>query len=87
MRTGRLGGVATARVSSGSVPATLTVSASDDLPAGSNIDPVAAVTARVADASGNMLPAAEAWGCLSSYSETFNWYLGKSWNCDTGKES
>ena len=33
------------------------------------------------------LPRAEEQGCSASYSESFNWYLAKSWNCDTGKRT
>jgi hypothetical protein len=77
----------------------LTVAAIDDLTTGTDVDPSAAATATVTDASGNLLLAAPAarnepapraaagQGCSASYSETFNWYLEKSWNCDTGKRT
>lgn len=90
---------ATASVRTGSTPAILTIAARDDLMTGTDADPVAAITATAMDASGNLLLTAPAarnepvprsavgQGCSASYSETFNWYLEKSWNCDTGKRS
>jgi len=90
---------ATASVRTGAAPAMLTVAAIDDLTTGTDVDPSAAATATVTDASGNLLLAAPAarnepapraaagHGCSASYSETFNWYLEKSWNCDTGKRT
>ena len=90
---------ATASVRTGATPAILTVAAIDDLMIGTDLDPSAAVTATVTDASGNLFlaaptarnetapRAAPGQGCSASYSETFNWYLEKSWNCDTGKRT
>ena len=94
------GGVgATASVQSGSSPAILTVSASNDSMKGMDIDPVAGVTATAADLGGVLLfsaPAARGQtppgaaaedGCPASYSETFNWYLTKSWSCSSDKNT
>ncbi|MFZ0929258.1 MAG: hypothetical protein WAN11_11695 [Syntrophobacteraceae bacterium] len=90
---------ATATVRGSSTPAILTVAAIDDWMTGTDADPAAAATATVKDASGNLFLAApdarnetashtaEGQGCSASYSETFNWYLEKSWNCDTGKRT
>lgn len=87
---------ATARVSTGTTPAILTVAASNDLMDGTDIDPIAGVTASAKDTSGNLLLAAPAirdedapggLGCLTSYSETFNWYMAKSWSCSPGKNT
>jgi hypothetical protein len=90
---------AIASVRTGSTPAILTVAASKDFMTGTEVDPAATVKATVTDASGNLfLPAPAArnepaprsavgQGCSASYSETFNMYLEKSWNCDTGKRS
>ncbi len=81
---------ATAYVGAGSAPATLTVSAGNDAAIGSDLDAVAAATATVTDARGKALPVASSvaaadGGCFSSYAETFNWYMSKNWNFDTGK--
>lgn len=81
---------AVAYVGTGSAPATLTVSTGNDAPIGSGINAVAAATAIVTDAKGKALPvapsvAAADGGCFASYSETFNWYMSKNWNFDTGK--
>jgi hypothetical protein len=66
---------------------------------GSDTDPIAGATATATDPSGNLFlaapdagnetvhHAAAGQGCSASYSETFNWYLEKSWNCDTGKRT
>jgi hypothetical protein len=90
---------ATASVRNGATPAILTVAAGGDLTNGSDTDPIAGSTATAMDPSGNLFltapragnetapRAAEGRGCSASYSETFNWYLEKSWNCDTGKRS
>ncbi|MGO9020397.1 MAG: hypothetical protein ACLQVJ_18830 [Syntrophobacteraceae bacterium] len=90
---------ATAKVRTGTTPAILTVVASDDWMTGTDADPAAAATATVKDASGNLFLAApdarnetashtaEGQGCSASYSETFNWYLEKTWNCDTEKRT
>ncbi|MGC9966822.1 MAG: hypothetical protein ABSE08_15570 [Syntrophobacteraceae bacterium] len=89
---------ATARVSTASTPAILTVAASNDLMGGADIDPIAGVTASAKDTSGNLLlaapairdedaPGAGGVGCLTSYSETFNWYMAKSWSCSPGKNT
>jgi hypothetical protein len=90
---------AIARVRNGATPAILTVTAGGDLMKGSDTDPIAGSTATATDASGNLFlaapaagnetvpRAAEGRGCSASYSETFNWYLEKSWNCDTGKRT
>ncbi|MGO9532356.1 MAG: hypothetical protein ACLP3B_14420 [Syntrophobacteraceae bacterium] len=90
---------ATASVRSGAAPAILTVAAIDDLTNVSDSDPIAGATATAMDPSGNLFlspPAARneavprnaaGQGCSASYSETFNWYLEKSWNCDTGKRT
>lgn len=88
--------VATAQVSSGSSPATLSVSASDYPLNSRKINSVAVVTAAAKDAGGNTLPVSvyeavtgslAAGECLGSFSETFNWYLVKNWNCDTRERS
>ena len=90
---------ATASVRTGAAPAILTVVAGNDSTNGSDSDPIAGSTASATDASGNLLMTAPAarnetfprsaagQGCSASYSETFNWYLEKSWNCDTGKRT
>lgn len=90
---------ATAKVRNEATPAILTVAATNDSMNGSDTDPVAGATATATDPSGNLFLAAPAvrnetvpratagQGCSSSYSETFNWYLEKSWNCDTGKRT
>jgi hypothetical protein len=90
---------ATAMVRNGATPAILTVAASDDLTNWSDTDPIASATATATDPSGNLFlaapdsrneiihRAAAGQGCSASYSETFNWYLEKSWNCDTGKRT
>jgi hypothetical protein len=90
---------ATAMVRNGATPAILTVAANGDLINGSDTDPIAGSTATVTDASGGLFLAAPdarneavprnaaGQGCSASYSETFNWYLEKSWNCDTGKRT
>jgi len=90
---------AIANVRTGTAPAILTVAAIDDWITGTDADPAAAATATVKDASGNLFlaapaarndtapPAAEGQGCSASYSETFNWYLEKSWSCNTGKRT
>jgi len=90
---------ATARVRNGATPAILTVAANGDLINGSDTDPIAGSTATATDASGGLFLAAPdarneavprnaaGQGCSASYSETFNWYLEKSWNCDTGKRT
>ncbi len=90
---------ATASVRTGAALAILTVAASDDLINGSDTDLIAGSTATATDASGGLFLAAPdarneavprnaaGQGCSASYSETFNWYLEKSWNCDTGKRT
>ena len=90
---------ATAKVRTGTTPAILTVAASDDLITGADADPSAAGLAAVTDRSGNFFleapaprnetdsPAAAGQGCSASYSETFNWYLEKSWKCNTEKRT
>ena len=91
---------ATAKVRNEATPAILTVAASDNLMNGSDTDPVAGATATATDPNGNLFVAAPpdaqngtvpraaaGQGCSASYSETFNWYLEKSWNCDTGKRT
>lgn len=89
---------ATASVGTGATPAILTVAASDDSMTGSD-SPIARTTATAKDKKGNLFLAAPAdrnetvhravahKGCSASYSETFNWYIEKSWNCDTGKRT
>jgi hypothetical protein len=90
---------ATASVRDASAPAVLTVETTNESADSPDFDPVTGVTARASDAHGNFSPAfparpdeaaprpLERQGCLASYSETFNWYLVKTWNCDTGKNS
>jgi hypothetical protein len=90
---------ATASVRTGAAPAILTVSAINDSMNGSGYDPIAGITATVTDTDGNLFLAAPAarnetgpraaagQGCSASYSETFNWYLQKNWNCDAGKRT
>lgn len=90
---------ATARVKAGSSPAILTIAPGNDPTGGADIDPVAGVTATARDPSGNLLVAAPdtqgetahagagGEGCLASYSETFNWYMTKRWNCSPGKNT
>jgi hypothetical protein len=93
----KFGAGATAGVKTGSTPAILTVAASDDLMTREDNDPTSGVTATVTDTSGNLFLAAPAdpnqpanrtaagQGCSASHSDTFNWYLEKSWNCDSAK--
>ncbi|HYA42227.1 MAG TPA: hypothetical protein VEF34_13045 [Syntrophobacteraceae bacterium] len=90
---------AIANVRPGSTPAILTVTARDDLMKGVDIDALSVAGATVTDANGHLFldaPAAPGetdpadvagTGCTASYSETFNWYLKKNWNCDTGKQT
>ncbi len=85
---------ATASVKTGSTPAILTVAAGNDY-----TDPIAGDTASASDTSGNLFLAAPAIGgeiasgaaggegCPASYSETFDWYLTRSWSCSPGKNT
>jgi hypothetical protein len=85
-----------ASVRDGSTPATLTMVASNDWENGTDAIPSAAVTATTGDTSCYFSPAVPGTrnkassdtvvgqGCSGSYTETFNLYLAKSWNCATG---
>ena len=91
---------ATANARTGSAPVILTVGASNDSIGQTDIDPAMGATGTASDMNGNFFPAAPparneaesgaavGEGCLASYSETFNWYLEKSWHCSSpGKDS
>jgi hypothetical protein len=85
----------TANVRAGSTPATLTIVANNDWEDEPGVAPAVAARATGSDTTCYFFPStpvsrgkpshdAPLWqGCSGSYSETFNLYLAKNWNCAT----
>lgn len=90
----------TANVITGSSPATLTVTASNDSGTGTEIIPAASVTATSVNGTCSFSPDVRSaprtnsspetmgtqQGCSGSYTETFDMYLAKTWKCAAGSQ-